>query len=317
MPHDIEVLPSPGVHNRGYHLLGIALMSLNQLRHRVQGYRTPRPQAPGDPLEALRYDRAVVDNWLRHLTHYRGGDARLGGSDVLELGPGLDLGTGLLLLARGARSYCAVDAHPLIGANAAEKHRALANAVAEAEGLGDTALEELRLLAERAGSPSGRLAYRHLPGFALGELDDDRADLLLGHSSFEHFADMEAVIRELSRVARSGAALVTEIDLQTHTRWLRDHDPLSVYRYRKQLYRSLSFSGSPNRVRPDEYLRLLEENDFSNPRFYPRRVLDSDYVKRVEPSLARRFRGDVEQLGWMSVVLCATRRKRSRYGGSR
>lgn len=316
MASDIEVLARPGVHNRTFHFVGLAFMALNQWRHRIQGYRTPRPIAPRNTAEALRYDRAVVANWLRHLRSYEIERPTAGSPadrDILELGPGLDLGTGLLLLAAGARSYLAVDAHPLLMPSPETVHRALAERIASEENLDDKQRNEL-LQAASSIRPDGRLAYRHLPDFDLRSVDEESVDLVLAHSSFEHLSDVDRTLAQLSTCARSGAVLVAEIDFQTHTRWLRDQDPLNIYRYRTNLYRNFAFNGSPNRVRPDEYLEILDNHGWQDPRFFPRRVLDQRYVRAVEPALARRFRGDVEQLGWMSVVLCATRAKRPRFG---
>jgi SAM-dependent methyltransferase len=313
MPHEVEILETPAVHNRGFHAAGIATMALNQLRHRLQGYRTPRPAAAPDISAALVYDDAVVRNWTDHLAHYLGGDAALPGRQILELGPGPDLGTGLLLLARGGGNYCAVDAHSLLGPDAPASHEALSDAIADLEKLDDESRRGLREVASGAGGSGGRLAYRHIPNFDLDELEENSVDLVVSHSSIEHFHDVDRTIQSLARCARAGAHFVAEIDLQTHTRWFRDHDPLNIYRYARPLYRSLCFPGSPNRVRPDDYLDSLDRHGWTNPRFYPRRVLASDYVKAVEPSLCQEFRGDVERLAWMSVVLCATRRSESRF----
>lgn len=314
MPHPIELLPSPPVHNRLFHLVGIAIMSLNRVRNRIRGYKTPRPENAPHALDALRYDSAVVENWLSHLAHYEGGEASLEGKDVLELGPGPDLGTGLILLARGARSYTAVDAHPLIHGTRAEQHRDLATAIATELELDDAGRRELVEISVHPSEGPGRLRYLHLPNFDLGELEENGFDLILSHSSLEHVRKIKRTLRQVSAAARPKARFVAEIDLQTHTRWIRDHDPLNIYRYRSGLYQSLSFSGSPNRVRPDEYVEQLDKNRWTNPRFYPRRVLDPEYVHAVEPTLASKFRGDPEQLGWMSVVLCATKMKEKRFG---
>jgi SAM-dependent methyltransferase len=313
MPHEIEVLPSPAVHNRLYHLAGIVIMSLNQTRHRIRGYRNPRPQDAPHATDALRYDGAVVENWLSHLSHYQAGEVDLRGKDVLELGPGPDLGTGLILLAKGARSYTAVDAHPLVHRTSAAQHRDLAIAIAASFELDDAERRELVKLAVHPGEGDSRLRYVHVPHFDLGVLDSDSFDLVLSHSSLEHVSRIKKTLEQVSRTARAGARFVAEIDLQTHTRWVRDHDPLNIYRYRSSLYQSLSFSGAPNRVRPDQYVQILEANGWTNPRMYPRRVLDAKYVHAVERSLAKRFRGDPERLGWMSVVQCATKKKRSRF----
>lgn len=318
MSTQIEVLSRPLVHNRAYHALGLALMAINQWRHRVLGYRNPRPRGPRNPREALQYDQAVVRNWLEHLRQYEldhPGSGNPEGRDVLEIGPGPDLGTGLILLAEGASSYAAVDAHPLLSQKRERQHRRIAALLARERGLSGRERDELIDLAAGAGQEGSRLSYHHLPDFDLTSLEPNSVDLIVAHSSFEHIADVDRSLGEMARCARSNAVLVAEIDLQTHTRWIRDHDPLNIYRYRQQLYRSLSFNGSPNRVRPDQYLESLERHEWRNPRFFPRRVLDRDYVRAVEPSLNRHFRGDVEQLCWMSVVLCARRAKRSRFAG--
>lgn len=318
MATQIEVLTRPQVHNRTFHALGLAFMALNQWRHRIRGYRNPRPRGPRNPREALRYDKAVVQNWREHLRLYEldgpgsGDPAR---RDVLEIGPGPDLGTGLILLCDGANSYTAVDAHPLLSKQRERQHRRIAALLARERNLASAERDALVTLAASAGEAEGRLSYRHLHDFDLKSLEPNSFDLIVAHSSFEHIADVDRCLGELARCARSGAVIVAEIDLQTHTRWIRDHDPLNIYRYRQQLYRSLSFDGSPNRVRPEQYLESLERHEWRDPRFFPQRVLERDYVRAVEPSLNRRFRGDVEQLAWMSVVLCARRAKRSRFAG--
>lgn len=300
---DVERIPPAPVRNRLHHAAGLVLLALNAGRHRVLGYRTPRP---GDAIEAHRYAFAVYDNWTRHLRDYLQRDLDLDDRHVLEIGPGPDLGTGLLWLHAGAASYTAVDAHALVGKRQAKLHRQIAAAIA---GQDVAALEKLHEALERFedGDEDGRLHYRVIPGFDLSKLAPRQYDLIVSHSAFEHITDVGKSFRDLDAITTDRAHLVTEIDLQTHTRWIRDADPLNIYRYSKGLYRSFHFSGIPNRVRPDEYLEHLEHAGWYDLRVYPRRVLDADYVRRVEAGLASPFRGDVEQLAWMSIVLCASR----------
>ena len=303
MIRDVERIPSPPVRNRRHHVAGLLILAANAARHRVLGYRTPRP---ADATDQLRYDRAVFDNWNRHLSDYLRRDIDLADRDVLEIGPGPDLGTGLLWLAAGAASYTAVDAHPLVPRRSGQLHRALAAGIA---GENVELLDRLHDAIDRfeRGDPDGRLRYRVLPGFDLGVLEPAQFDLVVSHSAFEHLSDARVTMERLGRIVSSRAHLVAEIDLQTHTRWIRDADPLNIYRYRRQTYRSFGFSGIPNRVRPDEYLEHLEHAGWYDLRVYPRRVLDADYVRAVAPSLSAPFRGDIEQLAWLSIVLCASR----------
>ncbi len=304
MSEEIEILDAPAVHNRGYWVTGLALLAANSLRHRLRGYRTPRPQPLKDPDSAYTYARSVVDNWLGHASRYLRRPVTLEQKRALELGPGPDLGTGLVLLGKGLQSYFAVDVHPLLPRHPEALHRGIVERVAGDDGRDPqpllSALEDFE-----AGRP-GRLRYRHDPHLKLEEPEAGSMDLLLSHAVFEHLGDVEGAVEGLSRLARPGALLVAEIDLQTHTRWIRDADPLNIYRYRSALYRSFSFSGIPNRVRPDDYKDILLRHGWTDVRFFPRRVLPPEYVRRVEPTLAPSFRGDIEHLGWLSIVLCAT-----------
>jgi SAM-dependent methyltransferase len=301
------------VRNRFYHAAGLGIMAANMVRHRLRGYRSPRPRRALDVPSALRYDRAVVENWLAHLRHHLGRDVDLRGQHVVELGPGQDLGTGLFLLALGAESYTGIDAHPLLKRTPSELHLQLAAAIAEESApdarrrvlLRSKLQHEMQALGD--GKPHA-LRYRLLPQFDLQALKAETFDLVLSHSSLEHVADPARCFAQLTSLLGPRAHLIAEIDLQTHTRWIRDEDPLNIYRYRRPLYRSLGYSGQPNRVRPDEYVEILERTGWGDTRIYPRRVLDPEYVRAVEPSLDSAYRGDPERLGWLSIVLCASRK---------
>lgn len=313
MIRDVEIIHPRAPRNRFHHLAGLAILALNSLRHRMQGYRNPRPHMPSHVDDVLAYDQSVMRNWTRHLQDYLLRDLDMEGREVLELGPGPDLGTGLLWLAAGAKGYTAVDAHPLArNRSSLELHEQIARRIAAARE--DNELEARLLEAVRRLHHSDEddldapLRYRVIGDFDLSKLDPLRFDLLVSHSAFEHFSDVDQTFAQLAPLMSDRAHLVAEIDLQTHTRWIRDADPLNIYRYSRRLYRGLGFSGIPNRVRPDQYLEILERHDWCDLRVYPRRVLETEYVSRVEPTLCPRFRGDLEQLGWLSIVVCASRK---------
>jgi len=56
----------------------------------------------------------VVDEWLLYLNKYTNNSYTLDGKNVLELGPGSDLGVGLFLLAKGCAQYNAYDVNNLM-----------------------------------------------------------------------------------------------------------------------------------------------------------------------------------------------------------
>lgn len=305
MSFPIEVTRPPRVSNRAHHLVGLGLMLANVVRHRLQGYRTPRPLPARSAAEALRYDAAVVDNWRSHLARYLRSDYPLGGKRALEIGPGPDVGTGLLLLALGLQEYRAIDVNPLVKRGADALHDELADLIATRVGI-DPADLRSELQALHARTPR-RLHYVTTRGLDLSGFESQSIDLVLSHAVFEHLSDVFETCRQLHRVCRPGAVFVAEVDLQTHTRWIREADPLNLYRYSDAVYGALRFPGSPNRMRPDDYVQALEQHGWHNCHLFPQRVLDPRYVERVEPSLAPRFRGDPERLGWLNMVVCATR----------
>lgn len=312
MREEIEILRPEKVRNRFHHVAGMVILALNSVRHRIRGYRTPRPRGTSDLASVLEYDTAVFENWRRHFDDYLPQGPGFEGRRVLEIGPGPDLGTGLLALAHGAESYTAVDAHPLITRKLGGLHADLATLIASRHAkAADRIALQSRLLEAVENLHADRpsiLRYHHLPSFDLSRLEPERFDLFVSHSAFEHLSRPRRSLAQLSALASERAHLVAEIDLQTHTRWIRNVDPLNIYRYSGNLYASLRFSGSPNRFRPDDYLNTLESEGWVDLRIYPQRVLEPDYVELVEPSLDPRFQGDPEHLGWMTITLCASRR---------
>ncbi len=307
MVDDIEVLPAPKVRNRRHELAGFAILAANSLRHRVRGYRTPRPSPTRDPESSFRYARSVASNWLAHLNRYLRAKPPLEEWEALEIGPGSDLGTGMIMLGEGLRSYRAIDVHPLLKKTSRELHHGICELVAAQTKCPESVLRT-ELEKFEAGE-EGRLGYIHDPRLRLEKFGEDRFDLFLSHAAFEHLEDVPGTIAGLTRLAHKNAIMVCEIDLQTHTRWIREVDPLNIYRYRDAIYHAFSFSGIPNRVRPDEYMEALVKQGWRDIRFFPRRVLPAEYVERVHSTLAPRFRNDQEHLAWLSVVICA------RYGG--
>ena len=296
-----ETVNPDKVSNRLNGLAGAAILIANKVRHAVRGYRTPRPFDASQIVRAVEYDFNVVDGWLDCLKEYSPADAELSSKRVLELGPGADLGVGLILLAGGAAKYTAFDVHNLVASADGEFYDKL---FAELTGRAD--IDALRRqVALTLDGTADKLCYRCSGDFDLSILADDSVDLIVSQAAFEHFDDLPRTIEQMSKLAARGAILVCEIDLATHTRWIRDRDPLNIYRYSDVFYNLTKFHGSPNRVRPAEYRRMLSDAGWGDIQQFPLVVLDEDYLTRVRPSLASRFRIDASEMECLSIVLCA------------
>jgi hypothetical protein len=285
-----------------YHLLGAVILIINKLRYSIFGYGRPRPFSLSEIDRAIAYDLNVVDGWLKQLEKYSGTND-LKGKNILELGPGADLGNAFIALARGAASYTAFDANPLAKNCPPEFYEKLFSVLAEKFGTPKNMLQE-ELVKLQNGS--GRIIYICDKNFNLELLNNKKFNLFVSQAAFEHFDDVEGVIKSLTGLAESGAYFVAEIDLQTHTQAIRDRDPLNIYRFSDGFYNACHFIGIPNRVRPDTYVQLLKKYDWQDIKTVPLNMLDKQKTEQIRPLLNKKYASDV-QLDYLSFELLAKR----------
>jgi SAM-dependent methyltransferase len=292
-----------------YFAAGVGFLALAKCKHTLQGYTSPKPFDMTDIERCIDYDKRVVDEWLAALAGYGGRPDLLTGKNVLELGPGSDLGVGLLLLARGAAKYNACDVNNLVARTPPDFYEALfarlesrTNGLSAVQGVGALRAE---LNNQQAGTPS-RLNYVVRPDFDLvAAAGAGTVDLVFSQAAFEHFDDIDAVVRQLTRVCKPGALIVAEIDLKTHSRWIRDHDPNNIYRYPDTLYNLFHFRGIPNRVRPHQYEESFARHGWRN--------IQADALATVSNGVSapsawsRRFQAEVNRMDCLSIMFCATR----------
>jgi SAM-dependent methyltransferase len=259
---------------------GLGFLGLAKIKHSIQGYRTPKPFALSEVDKCIEYDQRVAANYIRNLAAY---DSTVAGKKILELGPGSDVGVGICLLAAGARHYTAFDRFPLARAVPREFYDRF----------------EKRL--GRSGSMD-HIDYKYRGDFKLSAaLPDQSVDVVVSNAAFEHFVDVPEIARQLFRVVRPGGVLCAEIDLRTHSRWIRDKDPNNIYRYPDWLYRLFRFGGIPNRQRPRDYRRALEAAGWTRIVMAPAMSLPLSAPKTVRRKFAD------EWLNCGSITLQATR----------
>nr|MBF0223130.1 methyltransferase domain-containing protein [Desulfobulbaceae bacterium] len=303
------IIPTYG-NNLFYKYSGALILIANKLKHEIEGYKTPRTFPIKQFGRAADYDIKVVKHWLEWLSFYANKKTNLSGKQVLELGPGADLGVGLYLLFIGADRYNAIDIHNLVNTVPDGLYSELfkkIRSLALAEDVVDINFLREQLAKTKAGTPD-KLNYVHSAKFDFSTFQEHSIDLVVSQAAFEHFEDMDQTFHDLERIVKSGSQLVSVIDLKTHTRWIRDKDPLNIYRYNDFFYNLCRFKGSPNRLRPRDYKNIATRYGWKDIVIYPELVLDKDYVKYVKNSLSTQFNNDSSQMEYLSVVLCATKR---------
>lgn len=281
---------------------GLGFLTLAKAKNVLTGYSSPKPFQLTESERCIAYDLKVVDEWLSHLQAYAGRQADVAHKAVLELGPGSDLGVGLYLLARGAACYNACDVNDLMKGVPAEFYARLIDRIAAIEGTAPASFLRTEIDAARAGAASRlRLAVRSDFDFAAA-FGPDSIDLVFSQAAFEHFDDIDHTVERLTRVCKPGALIVAEIDLKTHSRWIRDKDPNNIYRYSDAVYERFRFRGIPNRVRPYQYREIFQKHGWVDVTITP---LEQVGASPPAFSANKRFAHARNELGYLSIVFCA------------
>lgn len=296
--------------NSYYKAVGLLFLALGKAKHAIGGYVRPRTFATTEYAKCIEYDFKIVDEWLEALRQYTDRDAsQLAGRRVLELGPGPDFGVPLYLLSKGAAHYSSIDAFPLAVGAPQELHEEIIRRIAL---IGSTvSVETLRMAVENAANHNGRASTSILRYVVSDSFDISRAfqgekfDYIFSQAAFEHFDDVDDVIRQISDVANPGARLIVGVDFQTHARWLRDADPLNIYRFSEQTYRFLGFRAMPNRMTPSGYREILNKYGWDQIEFRNTTTVPDEYFDRVKDYLDPAFRRSETKYLWS--IVCATR----------
>lgn len=290
-----------------YYFIGSIILPLNYTRHSLFGYRTPRDFSINQISRSLDYDFSITESLDSCISGYTQQSCFLKDKVVLELGPGPDLGIGLILLADGIKKYIAFDINRLITARPLEFYKGLFRRIKDRYPTCDIDFlkEELKKCFKEK---SKTLSYIVDKNFTVSKIKD-KVDLVFSHAAFEHFDDIERTIKGLNETVNSDGILIANIDLTTHTRWIKDIDPLNIYRYSDFYWNLFRFKGSPNRIRTFEYKKFLETNGWFDIRIIPKNILKDEYLYSTNPALYKRFKKmDPSEMKILNFILMARKR---------
>jgi hypothetical protein len=274
---------TPLLRNAEMTLLGLGFLGLAWGKDRLHGYSTPNTVAKCDVEGQVDYLLDV----FRSLRSFMPPQFDVRGRDVLELSPGASRGNGVLFLAIGARSYHAIDVFDLAGHEDPAVYERLLNRFT---GGGELDRERARKISR--GSCDRQFGYAVGRDFDIPRLAEGRTfDLIVSCAAFEHYDSVPDAVAGLTQVARPGCQSVHIIDLQTHSRWIREQDPNNIYRYPESIYRLFRFPGQPNRQRPGDYMQAFKAQGWSDIDFVPSRMIDPALREASLRGLAAPFAG--------------------------
>jgi SAM-dependent methyltransferase len=292
-----------------FYLIGLAFLTLSKTISLFRGYSSPKPFDMSDIPRCIEYDIHVVDHWLYFLHQYINNNNYLKGKTILELGPGSDLGVGIYLLSKGGQQYNACDVNDLMKSTPDRFYECFFERLKEVnDSLNIGNLKE-SLKNAKAGNPS-KLNYVLRDDFDIVKaFGESTIDIVFSQAAFEHFDDITETISKLSIVCKPGSVLIAEIDLQTHSRWIRDKDPNNIYRFSTRLYNMFWYRAIPNRFRPFQYVEILEYNGWTDISIIPVKSLENQ--DRAYDGLNKDYVDQKNQMEYLSIVVCAKKRDSS------
>ncbi len=307
MPEVTKISP-PKPNNLFLFWSGLMFLLLSKIKNLIGGYRSPRAFSINEIDRGIEYDFNVVNGWLRLLGEYTGDKEGFKKKRVLELGPGADLGVAILILLEGAEKYNSLDRNELIKFVPEHFYETLFSQIKSKFNTDASELEALRAqLRLTLQGNNDRINYICRDDFDSMVFDEERIDIVVSQAAFEHFDDMGRTFSQLSKVVTKGCVLISIVDLKTHSRWIRDVDPLNIYRYDNFIYKLLRCPGIPNRLRPFQYKALLEKHGWTKVKALPLVTLDKSYVEQANKHLNEKFRDPANQMDYLSIALMATK----------
>jgi SAM-dependent methyltransferase len=188
------------------------------------------------------------------------------GKSVLELGPGINFGSALVLACHGVRPILADRFLANWDANYHPKfHSALRRTLAEHDSAADLTLLD-RLLGQDAYADDG---IRRIARSAedLRGIPDSSIDIVVSNAVLEHLFDLPAACRELGRVSKPLAWGFHQVDFRDHRDFQRPPEFLLLgdRQFRRIFAERHGECGS--QWRPSEAAEFFEETGFEMMRF--------------------------------------------------
>jgi len=254
-------------------MIGLFFGILNNIRHRLFGYVRPRAISGSQIDENIKYDHLVISTLESRLQSYFSIDNPFAEKRILEVGPGQDLGTGIILLTKNATSYMAIDRFSLAQKNDAfyttlGKNIEKISEVKRPEHIQKT----LQLcLQDPQNKYLPYFQYYVAPAEDLSiipELKEETRDLIFSQSVLHTIDDIDTFFQSAFRVLSEGGIMCHEIDLRTMMSGFRHRDPFVILRYNTNVYNALlHYPGAPNRLRSDDFIESARKAGFRNVSF--------------------------------------------------
>lgn len=267
-----------------------------------------RDSSPDAIKRDVEYAVQISQNLMRWFPE---GPLSLTGKRVLEIGPGINFGSAVLMACMGARVMVA----DRFLAPWEEEYHPEFYAVLRDWVQGNMPQADLsplnRILSERGYSRNSVACYS-TPLEELEGIPDASVDIIFSNAVLEHLADPRAAFRQMARVSKPGALGYHQVDFRDHNDFARPLEYLLI-RDRKFAKEFVDRHGERgNRYRPSEYHKLFQAAGFRVQSFTCSCTVDESYLFEFMPRLRQaagsRYRNlNREDLKQVSGLFCLER----------
>ncbi|MCB9109940.1 MAG: methyltransferase domain-containing protein [Anaerolineales bacterium] len=270
-----------------------------------------RDTSPESLQRDLEYAVQIGLNFIKRLPD---GVKSLPGKAVLEIGPGINFGSTLLMATFGAKvmvsdlylSPWKAEYHP--------KFYALLRSWVK-ENYPQTDISPIDRILDSGGYPPESIGCYSTPLEELAGIMDESVDIILSNAVFEHLANPEQAFRQLARVSKPGALGYHQVDFRDHNNFSRPLEYLLIADEAFSIEFKQTHGERGNRYRPHEYWEFFEEIGFEVQRFVPSSFADDSYLADLLPRL-RSANGSkykdapIDELKQISGLFCLKKRSK-------
>ena len=262
--------------------------------------------------QSLSYINGVFDDYLKYLQI---DSQEIRNKNILEIGPGDNLGVALKFIANGAKKVVCLDR-----VYSARNHRQQYNIYSALRNELDTIMKsdfDSALLLK-----DGRLFFnddkiKYIYGFDISDagslLKDEKFDFIVSRAVLEHVYNIDTAFSMMNKLLKKDGYVAHKVDLRDHEMFSLDgFNPLAFLTIPNPIWRHMTkHSGKPNRKRFDYYKKKLEEMSLTSKIWITHLITQKDeilphkgsimknrdygeedlaFVNRIRPKLCTEFR---------------------------
>jgi len=209
--------------------------------------------------------------------------------NILEIGPGQDIGVVLVLMGLGAKKSYLVD--PFFYNWNDELHcdyymELLKKVTVEFPNYQFDALKQVCKI-KSYNLPNLFILKSGLE--QVENIPNKEIDISFSNACFEHFNNSKKAIQELARITKPGGIGFHQIDLRDHRDYTLPLEFLTMSDFMFSKFSKYSNCCSGNRIRHYEFIAYFNENDFKC-NFTPNMFADTQYLNKIKHKMNGKYK---------------------------